>query len=161
MLDNAIFVLAFIAAIGAGLMAGIFFSFSNFVMAALGRLPPPNGVAAMQAINVTVLNPGFFLTFFGTGLVCLALVAGSFVWWDQAAGKLLLIASLAYVIGCIGVTMVCNVPLNNALAAVRANTPEEAALWSRYLDHWVMWNHVRTLASLLAGISFTAALLLR
>jgi len=160
-LDNAIFVLTFIAAIGAGLVAGTFFSFSSFVMAALGRLPPPNGVAAMQAINVTVLNPGFFLAFFGTGLVCLVLIAGAFIRWEQAAGKLILVASLAYVIGCIGVTMVCNVPLNNALAAVRSNTPEEAALWSRYLDRWVMWNHVRTLASLLAGILFTAALILR
>ena len=161
MLDQVLFVLIFVAAIGTSLVSGIFFAFSSFVMAALGRLPAPHGVAAMQSINVTVLNPGFFLAFFGTGLVCLVLAAGSFAWWDQANGKLVLIASLLYIVGCIGVTMVCNVPLNNALAAVRANTPDEAALWSRYLDRWTKWNHVRTVAPILSAILFTAALIVR
>ena len=42
-------------------------------MAALGRLPSDHGIAAMNSINVTVINPGFFLAFFGTGLLCLLL----------------------------------------------------------------------------------------
>ncbi len=89
----------------------------------------------------------------------MALVAGSYVWWGEASGKLVLAASLIYLVGCIGVTMVCNVPLNDALAAVSANTPEAAAVWSRYLKIWTAWNHLRTVAPLLAAILFMTALL--
>ena len=48
---NPIHLLTFIAALGSGLVAGIFFAFSNFVMKALARVPPAQGVAAMQSIN--------------------------------------------------------------------------------------------------------------
>lgn len=161
MLDRAIFILTFAAGIGTGLVAGIFFAFSTFVMAALGRLAPEQGIAAMNSINVTVINPLFFLAFFGTGFVCLALVAGSFAWWGHASGKLILLASLIYLISCIGVTMAFNVPLNNALAAVKTVTPEGAALWSTYLRDWTFWNHVRTVGPLISAILFTLALILK
>ena len=159
MLERILFALTFTAAIGSGLVAGIFFAFSTFVMAALGRIPPEEGIAAMQSINITVLNPAFFIAFLGTGAVCLALAAGSYVWWGEASGKLVLAASLIYLVGCIGVTMVCNVPLNNALAAAQPNTPEATTLWSRYLSTWTAWNHLRTVAPLLSAILFMAALL--
>jgi uncharacterized membrane protein len=152
-------VLTFTAAIGCGVVGGIFYAFSTFVMAALARLPPPQGIAAMNSINVTVINPLFFLAFFGTGAVCLALVAGAWFWGDAVSGRLILIASFAYLVGCIGVTMVFNVPLNNALAAVDANTPAGAALWQRYLADWTMWNHVRTVVPIVSAILFTAALM--
>jgi uncharacterized membrane protein len=69
-----------------------------------------------------------------------------------------LAASLFYLVGCFGFTMWFNVPLNNQLAAVAP--AQEAALWSRYLDVWTFWNHVRTLASIASAILFTAALLM-
>ena len=67
--------LLFATAIGAALVAGIFYAFSTFVMQALGRLAPREGITAMQSINVVVINPLFFLAFFGTGLLCVATVA--------------------------------------------------------------------------------------
>jgi hypothetical protein len=51
--------LIFIAAIGSGLVAGVFFAFSSFVMPALARIRPEHGIVAMQSINLTVINPGF------------------------------------------------------------------------------------------------------
>jgi len=156
---NAIFGLIFLAAIGSGLVAGIFFAFSTFVMSGLGRIQPEQGVAAMQSINVTVLNPAFFLAFFGTAALCLALVVTAFFRWDQPGSALILAASLIYLIGCIGVTIFANVPLNDALAAVRPGTPEAGAVWSRYLDVWTAWNHVRTAAPLAAAALFTLALI--
>jgi uncharacterized membrane protein len=157
-LGHATFVLSFVAAIGCGLVAGIFFAFSSFVMAALGRLPSDHGIAAMNAISVTVINPGFMLAFFGSGVVCLAAVASSVLRWSAASGTLILIAAVIYVAGCIGATMVRNVPLNNALAGVPLGTPEAAALWARYLDEWTLWNTVRTVASAVSAILFTYAL---
>ena len=159
MISHVVFVLIFAAAIGSGLVAGIFFAFSSFVMAALGRLPSDHGVAAMNAINVTVINPGFFLAFFGTAALCLAASAGIALRGTPSGGTLVLLASVIYVVGCIGVTMLRNVPLNNALAAVTPGTPEAAALWTRYLGEWTFWNTVRTVAPIVSAVLFTAALL--
>jgi uncharacterized membrane protein len=158
-ISHAVFVLIFAAAIGSGLVAGIFFAFSSFVMAALGRLPSDHGIAAMNAINVTVINPLFFLAFFGTAALCLAASAGSVLRWTTSSGTLILLASVIYLVGCIGVTMLRNVPLNNALAAVTMGTPEAAALWTRYLDEWTLWNTVRTVAPVISAVLFTVALL--
>jgi uncharacterized membrane protein len=157
--DNIAAALTFTAAIGCGLVAGIFFAFSSFVMAALGRLPSDHGIAAMNAINVTVINPGFFLAFFGTAIVCLAAVAASAFRWSAMGSTLVVAAAVIYLLGCIGVTMLRNVPLNNALAAVAPGTPEAVALWTRYLDEWTMWNTVRTAASGLSAVLFTLALI--
>ena len=159
MIDQAMFVFTFAAAIGCGLVAGIFFAFSSFVMAALGRLPSDHGIAAMNSINVTVINPVFFAAFFGTALLSLVLAVGSWLWWDQASGKLLLAAAMIYLVGSIAVTMVYNVPLNNALAAVQPGTTEAASLWSRYLRDWTMWNTVRTVAPTVSMVLFILALI--
>ena len=56
--------------LGCGLVAGVFFAFSTFVMRALERRPAPEAIAAMQSINVAVLNPWFLGVFVGTALVC-------------------------------------------------------------------------------------------
>lgn len=159
MIDHAIPALAFVAAIGCGLVGGIFFAFSAFVMAALGRLPTDHGIAAMNSINVTVINPVFLAAFLGTGLLCLALAGGSAFWWSQASGKLILAAGVIYLAGSIGVTRLYNIPLNDALAAVRPGTPEAVALWSLYLDKWTAWNTVRTVACVVSAALFTAALI--
>ncbi len=89
MREGAVFALLAAAALGSGVVAGIFFAFSSFVMSALGRLPPAQGVAAMQSINETVINPGFLLVFFGTGLACLALAGGAYFWWGETSAKLM------------------------------------------------------------------------
>jgi uncharacterized membrane protein len=91
--------------------------------------------------------------------VCLALIAGAYLRWDETSSKLILIAALIYLIGCIGVTMVLNVPLNDALAAAEASTPEAATLWARYLVDWTFWNHIRTIAPLISAVLFIAALI--
>jgi uncharacterized membrane protein len=157
--DQALAILTFACAIGSALVAGIFFAFSTFIMSALGRIPAEQGIAAMQQINITVINPLFMAAFMGTGVLCIALAAGSYFRWEETGGKLAIIASLIYLIGCIGVTMVFNVPLNDALAAVQPGTAEAANLWARYLSEWTFWNHVRTVAPLVSAALFVAALL--
>src|SRR5262250_333720 len=73
--------LVFLAAIGSGIVAGVFFAFSSFVMAALGRISPAQAVAAMNSINVTVINPSFMTAFVGTGVLCLVVgIRSPFLW---------------------------------------------------------------------------------
>ena len=76
----------------------------------------------------------------------------------NAATILILTASAVYLIGVIGVTVACNVPRNERLAAVSREASEAAVVWQRYLGEWTMWNHVRTAAGLLACALFGLAL---
>jgi uncharacterized membrane protein len=147
MLARSVFTMTFAAALGSGLVAGVFFAFSSFVMPALARIRPEQGIAAMQSINVTVINPGFMLALFGTAVVALILAIGAVSRWGQPGQLLLLIASVFYIVGCTGVTIVCNVPLNDALAAMQSGSGEGATLWTRYSRDRTFWNHVRTVAS--------------
>lgn len=158
MIDNLLFVLTFLSALGCGLVAGLFFAFSAFVMSALARLPAEQGIAAMQSINVAVLNPVFFAVFFGTAAGCLVLAIAALFRWGDAAAIYLLAGSLLYLLGSILVTMARNVPLNRALAAVAPNSSEGARLWTRYVAEWTAWNHLRTVASLAALACFILAL---
>jgi uncharacterized membrane protein len=154
---RVLFTLVFAATIGSGIVGGIFYAFSSFVMPALGRLPPEQGAAAMNSINVTVITPSFLILFMGTALVCLLLAGGSLVWWNPASGTLILAGSVAYLVGCFGVTVACNVPLNEQLAAT--DLGQAAAFWPRYLELWTRWNHVRTIAPALSAALFMVALL--
>lgn len=158
MLDRYFFTLTFTAAIGCGLIAGVFFAFSTFVMPALARLQPAQGIAAMQSINITVINPLFMLTLFGTAMVCLFLAVFSLLKWQQPNAVFLLVGSLLYLFGTIGVTIVFNVPLNDALAIVKPDSAEGTTLWARYLTDWTFWNHVRTIAALFSSVLFTILL---
>jgi uncharacterized membrane protein len=158
MIGGWVFVLTFLAALGSGLMAGLFFVFSAFMMTALARLPAGQGMAAMQSINVAILNPAFGAVFFGTAILSVALAVVAGFRWGDAGMAWLLAGSLFYLVGIIAVTMIFNVPLNDALAAAGADTPEGAALWTRYLTEWTAWNHVRTLSGIASLACFIMAL---
>ena len=70
----------------------------------------------------------------------------------------MLAGAVVYVVGSFIATMAFNVPLNDALAAAAPESAEGARLWASYLGDWTFWNHVRTLASLVASASFILAL---
>lgn len=157
-LDHWLFALKLFSALGCGLVAGIFFAFSTFVMKALAQQTPAQGIAAMQSINITVINPLFMLAFLGTGVTCLILAVSSLLKWHQPGAVYLLIGSLLYLVGTVLVTIVFNVPLNDALAIVKPDSTDGANLWSSYLTNWTFWNHVRTAAALAAATLLTLAL---
>lgn len=153
--NNFRFSLMLVAALGCGLNAGVFFAFSTFVMPALARLQPPQGIAAMQSINITAINPLFMLALLGTAFVCLFLAISVLFKWQQPSAFYLLAGSSLYLVGTIAVTVAFNVPLNDALAIVEPDSPEGATLWARYLSDWTFWNHVRTIAAFIAAALFT------
>jgi uncharacterized membrane protein len=157
MSDRIIHALTISTALGSGIVAGVFFAFSSFVMAALARLPANQGIAAMQSINITVINPLFMLILFGTGLLGVALGVGVYLAWPQPRGLLLVAGAAIYIVGVLGVTMAGNVPLNDALAATNPQAAEAASWWAGYLRDWVTWNHVRTIASAVSMLLFLLA----
>jgi uncharacterized membrane protein len=150
--------LAFLLCLGAGLIGGVFFAFSTFVMKALGQLPAAAGIAAMQRINVVVLNPVFLGVFMGTAVLAgLALLAALHPWGGTRA-FLLLAAGLSYLLGSFGVTAAFNVPRNERLARMDPGSREAAGYWPVYLREWLLWNHVRGIASIVSAGCSAAAL---
>ncbi|MEL7297649.1 MAG: anthrone oxygenase family protein [Pseudomonadota bacterium] len=148
-----------VAIIGCGIVGGIFFAFSNFVMQALASRPSAEGLLAMQRINITVLNVGFLSVFMGTAIVSVIVAVAAITGWDATTSPFLLGGALAYVVGTWLVTGVGNVPLNNQLALVTPSDPEADALWTRYVSQWTKLNTLRTAAAVLAMMLFTLGLL--
>lgn len=145
--------------LGSALVAGVFFAFSSFIMKALARVPAHEGIAAMQSINIVVLNPSFLGVFMGTTAIS-GLVAGlAMVSLETPAAPWLLAGALTYIGGTFAVTGLGNVPLNNRLAAISATDPQAIALWQHYLRRWTLLNTVRTVAAAAATLLLTLGLL--
>jgi uncharacterized membrane protein len=145
------FVVTLLSALGCGVIGGVFFAFSTFVMKALNALPPPQGIAAMKSINVVVLNPLFLGVFLGTAVGCVALVISSMLSWEKPGAALVLAGGVLYLVGTLLVTIACNVPRNDALAALDPVGAESAQFWTNYIRVWTAWNHVRTIAAIAAS----------
>ena len=160
-MDGLLVALTMVTALGCGLNAGVFFAFSSFVMKALARLQPAQGIAAMQSINVVAVTPAFMMALFGTAAACVALAVCALVDWDDAVDSHLLAGSALYLVGTIGLTIAYHVPRNDALAALEPQRAEAADRWDGYVAGWTRWNHVRAAASLAAAVRFTLALRVR
>lgn len=135
----------------AALMAGFFFAYSFSVNDGLRKLDDKAYLSAMQSINKEVLNPTFFICFFGALIL---LVLSAVLYFDIRSPKwyLIVLACVIYAIGVFMVTGVKNVPLNNELAAFDIDRAPGAALKNmrnHFEDTWIFWNSIRTLASFL------------
>ena len=148
-----------LASWGCGLIAGILLGFSNFVMPALARLRAPEGVRAMQSINVAVLNRWFLGVLLGTALLCAGLALSSLARWSEPGAAPQLAGSCSYLIGTILVTKLYHVPRNTALARFPADSAAAEGFWAGYVAEWTAWNHVRGAAALAAAALLTLALL--
>lgn len=149
-MERLTFALGWVSALGAALMAGAFFAFSSFVMPALARLPTPQGIAAMQAINRAALQRPFLLTFVASGLACLLLALLSVAEWSDTRSRYRLAGSLVYLLGTFLVTRAANVPRNRALDKLDPSSADAGAQWLAYLSEWTAWNHLRSVAALAA-----------
>ena len=157
MTDRTVNVLILLSALGSGLIAGVFFAFSSFVMGALGRLPAPQGIASMQSINIVVINPVFMTVFLGTAALCAVLAYWAGTHWGDPHALWVMIGAVSCLAGSLLVTMAFNVPLNNALAVADPASAQAASLWANYLGAWNSWNHLRGLAAFAASTAFIIA----
>ena len=154
------------AMVGTGIMAGLFFVFTNFAMQSLAGLPHPMGMKAMQAVNENILNPIFLSLFFATGIlpVLIVFTVGKEILNHDSlelSDGLLFTASAVYFLGCFLVTAVKNVPMNKRLAEYEETDRKSVNYWQFYLKHWTAWNHVRTVTSIAAFVLYTAAYICR
>ncbi len=133
--------------LGNGLVAGVFQSFSDFVMKSLIAAHPASGIEAMQWINRNVFRSLFLIMMLGLAPVTLATaiyangyLAGPAVSWITAGAAIYLTCVFL-------VTLWGNVPMNERLDKMPPSAFETAGYWRTYGIVWTRWNHVRTLGS--------------
>ncbi|MFK7995268.1 MAG: DUF1772 domain-containing protein [Granulosicoccus sp.] len=139
-----------IAAIGAGLMAGVYFAFSGFIMRSFDQLAATQATDAMNAINEVILRSWFMPLFFGTTVLYALLSLIALLNSDLAGRWLVVTMGLVYVAGMFLCTALFNVPLNNRLASVKDNDQLKSEIWPLYFKQWTQWNHFRGVCSLVA-----------
>jgi len=157
-MSEILYIATLATALGCGLVAGVFFAFSTFVMPALKRLPPANGITAMQSINKLAVTPAFMTALFGTAVACLGMIAWAAISSSERPAGLVLAGAALYIVGTIGVTIACNVPLNDRLATLHPQGADAAGHWDEYVAKWTAWNHLRAAVSLAAAAALTIAL---
>ncbi|NGO81726.1 DUF1772 domain-containing protein [Streptomyces sp. YC504] len=158
MIEGPFFALTLLAALGCGLIAGVFFAFSTSVMRTLGALPWKQGLTAMQKLNVLIINPVFLGVFVGTAVLSVVVAVMTFVIWPDEGAWELLIGCALYLVGCFGVTVAANIPRNEALDKLDPEAPESAEQWKTYVKEWTVWNHVRGGGALAACAALVLAL---
>lgn len=142
-----------ITAFTTALIAGLFYSYSCSVNPGLGKLPDAGYMAAMQSINREILNPLFFMSFMGT-LILLPVST-----WLQYSNPvparfyLMLAATIIYVLGTFGVTVMGNVPLNDALAGFNLESASPDLIHQQrelFEKPWNRLHSIRTIANAIA-----------
>lgn len=154
MLETSLTAIVWFSGIGCGLMAGVYFAFSAFIMTSFARIETSAGILAMQSINDVILRSAFMPLFFATSLAALGVVAAALSDLTKPGALWVLGAGALYFVGMFLCTIFFNVPLNNKLKDADSHSAYGAEVWDQYLRQWTRWNHVRTIASTLASILF-------
>lgn len=148
----------FIAILLTGLSAGLFYAWSVSVIPGTKKLTDLYYLEAMQSINRAILNPAFFLIFFGSMIMLAGCVIQE---WGRTELTFwfLLIASMIYLAGTFGITGLGNVPLNNALDKLNLNELATDQL-AQFRQHYeIRWNRFHLIRTISAVSSFLFALL--
>ncbi|MFY0618952.1 DUF1772 domain-containing protein [Shimia sp.] len=128
-------------------VAGVFLAFSDFVVRSLRKTSGHGGVEAMQAINREVFRWVFMTLFLGLAAVSLVITAYGAIALSGLSRTLIMLAGLFYLVGCFGVTIFFNVPMNKALAQMEMTGTKTQDYWLQtYVPCWTFWNSVRTMA---------------
>ena len=143
------------------IVGGVFLTFSDFIMRALAQTGKTSGAQTMQSINREVFRWIFMALFLGLAPASLVLAVCGLFFVENVLGSVMLLAGLIYFLGCFLVTVFCNVPMNEALSRMDADTGAAKSYWSgTYLPRWTFWNSVRTLACVVASAPLLFGLVL-
>lgn len=145
-------ILLAITAVLTALIAGLFYAYSCSVNIGLAKLPDNQYITAMQSINREIQNPVFFFSFIGTLLMLPISTFFQYKGGTMNGFWLLLAATTLYCIGTFGITIVGNVPLNEALDkfSLQSVTIQEIANErTRFEIPWNRYHTIRTIASII------------
>lgn len=141
-----------------GLSAGLFYAWSVSVIPGTKKVADPAYLETMQSINRAILNPSFFLIFFGS-IFFLSIASIYEFHENKVTFWLLLGASIFYLIGTVGVTGLGNVPLNNQLDALELTKINASNIAEFRKFYELNWNRMHLIRTIFAVISFLLSVL--
>jgi uncharacterized membrane protein len=112
----------------------------------------------MQSINKAILNPAFYLIFFGS-IVFLSIASIYEIHTRSLTFWLLLFSSILYLVGTIGVTGLGNVPLNNQLDILTLAEMQKDKIEEFRKLYEVNWNRLHMVRTVFAVVSFILTVL--
>ncbi len=147
-----------VSVVGFGLVAGIFFAFSDFIMRSLNETKTEAAIEAMQSINRVVYRSIFYYLLWSMLAVAVGLGAyASFNLSGPALGAAVM-GTASYFGGVLIVSLAINVPMNQHLDQLDCHGPDAAAYWNNtFVPRWTFWNHVRTATSAGASVCYLVA----
>jgi uncharacterized membrane protein len=157
-MPTSIRITTIVTVVASGVVAGIWFAFSTFVMQALNKAGPADGIVTMQAINKTVLRALPMIAMFGTAALCLWLGIWAVRSWGDSSAIYLLGGAVLYIVGTVLVTGAGNEPLNHKMDKFHAHAADAAHNWNDFYTKWMAWNHVRLVTTVAATALFAVAL---
>jgi uncharacterized membrane protein len=137
-----------------GLMAGIFFTWSNAVKPGIGKLSDIEYLTALQSMNRVILNNAFKIIFLGA-IIAVALVpVFYFNLYPKNIFWLFVFTLVIYWIGVFGVTVSGNIPLNEILdkTNLESITSEEIKTLRKSIE--VKWNNFNIIRCISSAITF-------
>ena len=136
-----------------GLSAGLCFTWSNSITSGLGRLDNLGYLSAFQKINRTILNPTFFIVFFGPFFLS---IINIYVFRNASSNikGLLIAAAIIYTVGVVVVTIFGNVPLNELVDKTNLNTASAEDLKTLRVTFETKWNQFHTIRTVTSIIAF-------
>ena len=143
-----------------GLMAGLFYSWSISVTPGLAKINDVSYLQAFQSMNRAIINPLFFVVFLGLVILLPVLSYLSFQTSIHNQFWYVILATIFYFVGIMGVTIGGNVPLNNALEAlqIESMTPEQMDEFRKGFENkWNRLNLIRTISSSLTFLLLVIA----
>jgi uncharacterized membrane protein len=147
----------FTAIILTGLSAGLFYAWMVSVIPGTRKVVDITYLESMQSINRAILNPAFFLIFFGSPLV---LVISTIQQFNSGISFwLLLAATLIYMFGTFGVTALGNVPLNDALDVLDLAELGESKIAEFRMSYEQKWNRLHLIRTVFSVLSFSLSAL--
>ena len=151
-MSTSVYALLQVSILAYALVAGVFLAFSDFIMRALALTGGAGGVEAMQVINREVFRWVFMALFLGMAAASVVIAGYAWIGLSGSAGTLIGLAAVVYLVGCFGVTVAFNVPMNQALAGMAPSAGATRDYWLRsYVPRWTFWNSVRTGAAALSA----------
>ena len=152
---------ALFLALWSAIVGGNFSAFSEFIMSALKKTEPAGGNEAMQNINRDVIKTQFVAGILSIAAFSVIFAIYSVFVFEGAALVMLILAPLAYMMSVFLVTMLGNVPMNNALARLDHDSLDARIYWEKYTRSWTLLNHARSFGSVLtSGLYIIAAITL-
>jgi len=154
---SALTVAAQLLGLSAGLVAGVFLAFSDFVMPGLKEAGPGAGSEAMRGLNRTVYNSVFLILLKAIAPLALALMVIVFFLGRNDMAMWLGLGAVSHILFVMLVTLSRNVPMNTRLQSLAGEAPGSEAYWPDYVARWTGWNHVRTVGAAFTCLCFMLA----